>query len=83
MDSCGTVNLFHQSSGSGTVRFDGTKWYLGFHWTVPPVLHGTVGGDGQVGYGWPMHCKKCSVKMTSMRGYSSFSEHTLQAGEYK
>ena len=21
--------------------------------------------------------------MTSMRGYSSFSEHTLQAGEYK
>ena len=30
-----------------------------------------------------LHCKKCSVKMTSMRGYSSFSEHTLQAGEYK
>ena len=29
MDSCGTVNLFHRSSGSGTVRFDGMKWYLG------------------------------------------------------
>jgi len=31
-------------SGIGrTVRFGGPEWDSGFPWTVPPILHGTVG----------------------------------------
>ena len=59
----GTVDSNGQSHLYYMVQWGGPRWDSGFQWSVPPVLHGTVGW-AQVGQWIPMvspTCTTCSL----------------------